>query len=107
MKKAMLKTTFREIRQSLGRYLAILAIVALGVGIFTGLKVTKPFMVSTIEHFFEKHQLYDFQLVSTYGFEEEDFMSAELEAVPAGQRESGAAHASGDGIFLCGPDLRG
>ena len=42
MKSTILKTTLREIRESLGRYMAILAIVALGVGFFTGLKVTKP-----------------------------------------------------------------
>ena len=32
------KSTFREIRTSLARYLAIFAIVALGVGFFSGLK---------------------------------------------------------------------
>lgn len=68
----MIKTTLREIRQSLGRYLAILAIVALGVGIFSGLKVTKPFMVETAEVYLSDNQLYDFQLISTYGFEKED-----------------------------------
>ena len=72
MNSMMWKTTLREIRHSLGRYLAILAIVALGVGIFAGLKVTKPFMVSTIEGYFEEYQLYDFQLISTYGFEQKD-----------------------------------
>lgn len=34
MKSMMWKTTLREIKQSMGRYLAILAIVALGVGFF-------------------------------------------------------------------------
>ena len=34
MKSMMKKTTLREIRESLGRYLAIMAIVALGVGLF-------------------------------------------------------------------------
>ena len=41
------KSTLREIRSSLGRYLAILAIVMLGVGFFCGLKSTKPAMVAT------------------------------------------------------------
>lgn len=59
----MVKTTLREIRQSLGRYLAILAIVALGVGIFSGLKVTKPFMVETAQQYFSEKQLYDFRLL--------------------------------------------
>lgn len=69
---AMVKTTLREIRQSLGRYLAIMAIVALGVGLFSGLKATKPFMVESVQQYFTEKQLYDFQLLSTYGFEEQD-----------------------------------
>lgn len=68
----MIKTTLREIRQSLGRYLAILAIVALGVGMFSGLKITKPFMVESVQQYFEEKQLYDFRLLSNYGFEETD-----------------------------------
>lgn len=72
MKKTMWKTTFREIWQSLGRFLAIMAIVALGVGLFSGLKVTKPFMVKTTEDYFMEKNFYDFRLLSTLGFEEED-----------------------------------
>ncbi len=72
MKNTMIKTTVREIKQSLGRYLAILAIVALGVGIFSGLKVTKPYMVETAESYLTEKQFYDFRLLSTYGFEAED-----------------------------------
>lgn len=68
----MIKTTLREIRQSLGRYLAILAIAALGVGMFSGLKITKPFMVESVQQYFEEKQLYDFRLLSNYGFEETD-----------------------------------
>lgn len=37
-KSAVVKTTLREIKGSLGRYIAILAIVALGIGLFAGLK---------------------------------------------------------------------
>lgn len=72
MKKTMWKTTVREIRLSLGRYLAILAIVALGVGLFSGLKITKPLMIDTADDFFREKNLYDFRLVSTYGFEDAD-----------------------------------
>ena len=39
MVTTLLKSTLREIRQSLGRYLAILAIVGLGVGFFAGLRI--------------------------------------------------------------------
>ena len=43
----MLKSALREIRQSLGRYLAILAIVGLGVGFFSGLRTSQPAMMAT------------------------------------------------------------
>lgn len=66
------KSTFREIRQSFGRFFAILAIVALGVGLFAGLKVTKTAMVETTEKYFEQTHFFDYRLLSTLGFEEED-----------------------------------
>ena len=43
----MRKNLSRTIRASLGRYIAIVAIIALGSGIFVGLRVTKPDMVAT------------------------------------------------------------
>ena len=43
----MIKSTYREIRSSLGRYIAIMLIVMLGVGFFAGLKVTRDAMVAT------------------------------------------------------------
>ena len=68
MKSTMIKTALREIRESLGRYMAILAIVALGVGFFVGLTVTKPVMVEAGEEYLEGNKLYDLRLSSTIGF---------------------------------------
>ena len=68
----MLKLTMRQIRSSLGRFLAIAAIVALGVGFFCGLRLTKTAMVHTLDDYAEIHQMYDFRLVSTIGFDETD-----------------------------------
>ena len=68
----MLKLTMRQIRSSLGRFLAIAAIVALGVGFFCGLRLTKTAMVHTLDDYAEAHRMYDFRLVSTVGFDETD-----------------------------------
>ncbi|MCI9034752.1 MAG: FtsX-like permease family protein [Lachnospiraceae bacterium] len=68
----MKKTTLREIRQSFGRYLAIFAIVAMGVGFFAGLKITRQVMITSANAYLEEKQLYDFRLLSTLGFEDED-----------------------------------
>lgn len=66
------KSTLREIKNSLGRYLAILAIVALGVGLFAGLKITRPQMVATAQSYLEEKQFFDYRLLSTWGFEDQD-----------------------------------
>lgn len=72
MKSMMHRTTLREIKQSFGRYFAILAIVALGVGFFAGLKVTRQAMVVSVDNYLKEEQFYDYRLLSTLGFEEED-----------------------------------
>lgn len=72
MRSMIWKSTFREIRESLGRFLAILAIVALGVGFFAGLKVTQPAMLETAQRYFDKTSLYDYRLISTVGFSEDE-----------------------------------
>ena len=82
MKKSTIwKSTFREIRQSFGRFMAILAIVALGVGFFSGLKVSKTAMVETAGQYLDERELYDYRLLSTLGFGKEDveFFAAQEE----------------------------
>ena len=48
------RSVLRSIRGSLGRYLAILAIIALGVGFFAGLRVTEPSILKTADAYIEK-----------------------------------------------------
>ncbi len=72
MCSAFSKTTLREIKNSLGRYLAILAIVALGVGFFSGLKVSQIAMVKTGDQYTGEYNLFDYRLISTLGFSKED-----------------------------------
>ena len=78
----MIKTTIREIKGSLGRYLAIFAIVMLGVALFVGLKATTPAMIATENDYLREQNFYDFRLLSTIGFEEEDVEQlAELDGI--------------------------
>jgi len=72
MVSPLLKSTLREIRQSLGRFLAIFAIVGLGVGFFAGLRMSQPSMMATGVTYLKEHAFYDFRLLSTLGFTEED-----------------------------------
>ena len=57
---------------TLPRFLAIFAIIALGVGFFAGLKATTPSMVLTGDIYIKEHALYDFKLLSTIGFTDDD-----------------------------------
>ena len=70
------KMTLREIGKSLGRYLAILAIVALGVGFFCGLRLTKTAMLRTLDQYVNELSLYDDRLVSTLGLTQDDVTAA-------------------------------
>lgn len=72
MKSTIWKSTFREIKQSFGRFAAILAIVALGVGFFAGLKITQTAMIETADRYFKETDFYDYRLLSTVGFSKED-----------------------------------
>lgn len=65
-------SALREIHSTLGRFMAILAIIALGVGFFSGVKITTPAMVHTVGGFMNDHELFDYRLISTLGWEEED-----------------------------------
>ncbi len=68
----LLKSTIREITKSLGRYFAIIAIVALGVGYFAGLVQSRDVMVTTVDGLLKKQNLHDFEMISTLGFTSKD-----------------------------------
>lgn len=85
-KSSIWKSTFREIRSSFGRFAAILAIIALGVGFFAGLKVTETSMLASTQQYLEEMQFYDYRILSTMGFEEEEVsFLREQEGVRAAQ----------------------
>ena len=66
--KALQKDTFREIKKSINRFLSIVAIIALGICFFVGVKTTGPSMKYTVSEYYQNQQLMDMRLVSTYGF---------------------------------------
>ena len=72
MKNALIKDFFRELRHSTGRFLAIFAITALGVGFFAGLKATCPDIRLTADTYFDKQGAFDLYLLSEIGFDADD-----------------------------------
>lgn len=72
IKKTYRKNIFREVTSTLNRFIAIFAITALGAGFFAGLKATGGDMRNTGDVYFAEQKLMDFQLLSTFGFTDED-----------------------------------
>ena len=66
------KNILRTIRGSLGRFCAILGIVALGCGFYAGLQMCGPDMRSAADELYDGTNLYDIRIVSTLGFTESD-----------------------------------
>lgn len=70
MSRAFNIETRRSIRASLGRFLAIAAIVALGCGFYAGLRMSGPDMRIAADRFYDGTHLYDIRLLSSLGFDE-------------------------------------
>ena len=64
------RSALREIKAGLGRYLAMIAIIALGVGFFAGLRSSRPAMVSAGQRYLDETRFFDYRLVSTMGYDE-------------------------------------
>ena len=69
-RNAMRKNLRQSIVKSFGRYIAIVAIIALGSGLFVGLLMTKADMVATGQEFMDNQDMFDLRMVSNYGWTE-------------------------------------
>lgn len=69
---AFAKGVLRSIRGSLGRFLAIMGIVALGCGFYAGLQMCGPNMRLAADRYYDETQLWDLRVVSTLGFKDAD-----------------------------------
>ena len=67
-KNRMRKNLQRSILRSFGRYIAIVAIIALGTAMFVGLRQTKVDMVATGQSFTDKQNMFDLRLINTLGW---------------------------------------
>ena len=74
------REVIRSIRGSLGRFLAIMGIVALGCGFFAGLQMAGPDMRDAADRWYDGTRLWDLRIVSTLGFSNDDV--ARIDATP-------------------------
>lgn len=75
MKRNYRKIVLGQIRHSFSRFLAILAITALGVGFLAGLQSTGPDMYTSMDRYYDAHHFFDIHIKSTMGFTETDVKS--------------------------------
>ena len=71
MKDAFSKGVLRSITHSLGRFLAIAVIAALGTGFYAGLRMTGPDMRLAADQYFDATRMADLRVVSTLGLSDE------------------------------------
>ncbi len=64
--------SFRSIKRTFSRFVSIVAIVALGSGLFCGLNAVGPDMMDTANTYYEEYNLMDLRLQSYLGLYEED-----------------------------------
>lgn len=77
MTKTFGKTVWRTIRHSMGRFVAIAAIVALGVGFLTGLLATTPDMEKSVDAYFDEYNSCDINIKTATGFSADDLLKAQ------------------------------
>ena len=69
---AFSKELLRTITRKPGRFLALLAIVALGAGFYAGLRMTSPDMKAALDEYLDVTRTYDVRVVSTWGLTDDD-----------------------------------
>lgn len=67
MKKTYLKSALRDIRFSLGRFIAIILIILMGVLLFVGVKSVGPDLTASAQREIDQNQMSDLQIISTGG----------------------------------------
>lgn len=68
MKNRINTTCFREIKSSFKRFLSLIIMSMLGVGVFVGISMAAPCMMKSVDKYYDDANYYDVKLISTLGF---------------------------------------
>jgi len=84
----IITTSLRSIRSSSRRFLSLLVMSLLGVGVFVGIQATAPDMMRSLDAYYDGQGTYDLHLVSTLGLTDGDLQAIRsLDGI--GQTEGG------------------
>ena len=71
-KRALRKDFYMEIRRSMGRFLSIFFIVAIGCAFFSGIRASEPDMRYSGDAYFDRKNMMDIEVISTLGLTDDD-----------------------------------
>lgn len=74
-KRALHKDFVMEIRKSMGRFVSIFFIVALGVAFYSGIRASEPSMRISGDAYFDRGQLMDIKVMGTLGMTDDDIQA--------------------------------
>ena len=75
MKNRIKTISIREIKQSFKRFLSLLVMSMLGVGVFVGISATAPDMMKSLDKYYDDSNYYDLKIISTLGITDDDIKS--------------------------------
>lgn len=74
-KSAFYKDIGRTLKNNLSRFIAITAMAALGIGVFSGFAVGCLDTFESADHLYDKQNTYDIKIVSTLGLSDDDLLA--------------------------------
>ena len=77
MKNRIITISLREIKNSFKRFISLLLISLLGVGVFVGIRSTPMDMMNSLDNYYDENNMYDIKVSSLTGISEEDIKSFE------------------------------
>ncbi|WP_338817484.1 FtsX-like permease family protein [Parvimonas micra] len=72
MKKSLFKNFYRTIFRTFPKFISIVFMIALGVMVFVGLKITPYIMRRSVDERVKEGNLYDYKIYSNFGLQKED-----------------------------------
>ena len=72
MKKSLFKNFYRTIFRTFPKFISIVFMIALGVMVFVGLKITPYIMRRSVDERVKEGNLYDYKIFSNFGLQKED-----------------------------------
>ncbi len=78
-KRVLYRDTVREIKHTMGRFLSILCITALGTAFFSGIRTAAPVMQRSFDAYAQQSNFMDIRFVSTVGFDQDDISAIQAQ----------------------------